>query len=140
MEFSGESRRCRLRGHIVAARGAREKPNHKRKTETTELILKNTETGDRQQIFVSISRLPNNRVSEIFINTSKTGSYLQTSFEAWAIIASLALQYGMPVSKLAQSISTMKTGTYIIEEGPHRLRHKSCTSVWSAVALVLTSG
>ncbi len=129
-----------MRGHIVAARGAREKPNHKRRTETTELLLKDQDTGRRQQIFVSISRLSDGRVSELFINTSKTGSYLQTSFEAWTIIASLALQYGMPVSKLAQSISTMKTGTYIIEEGPYRLQFKTCTSIWSAVALVLTHG
>lgn len=127
-------------GHLIATRGAREKPNQTRRNETTELVLKDTETGHLQRLYVCLGYTGDERIAEMFITVSKTGSYLKTAFEAWAILASLAIQYGMPVSKLAQSISTMKTGDYLIVEGPAWLKWKKCTSVWSAIGMVLDHG
>lgn len=129
-----------MKGHIIAARCTREKLPSRRSKSLTELLLKDQENGHTQRVYIDIGYYSDKRIAEVFVTVANVGSYLKTVFESWAILASLAIQFGMPPAKLAQSMSGIKTGTYKIVEGPSRLLFKTVTSIWGAIALVIEHG
>lgn len=126
--------------HLIAPRGAREKLPKRRAREGYELTLRDSDSGALQSIVVEIGRQPDGRIAEVFVTVQKAGSYVRTVFEAWAMLASLAIQHGMPVSKLAQSMEGIQTGRYAIVDGPRGLEGCAVTSIFGAVSLVLQSG
>lgn len=76
-------------------------PNRKRMTDTRVgrryVATIEVEGGDID-VYVLINRYEDTgAIGEIFVNVSKQGSVLQGTLDGWAIMASMALQYGVPV-------------------------------------------
>ena len=66
--------------------------------------LPNRRASDRQKvtvgdtsIYLDVGRYEDGRVAEIFLNVSKLGTIERSMMEAFAILLSTALQYGMPL-------------------------------------------
>ena len=78
-------------------RGERAKPPWRRPADRTEVVV----GGCR--VFVDISRGPDGKPLELFIDLPlhKDGAPLRTALNVVARLASLALQYGAPVEKVA---------------------------------------
>ena len=51
---------------------------------------------------VGVGTFPDGRPSELFVSGSKTGSELDALLNDASILASLALQYGMPLDRLCE--------------------------------------
>jgi hypothetical protein len=58
----------------------------------------------------TIGRYPDGSPAEIFLNTAKTGSELDRCTRDGAILASLSLQCGVPVSTLSRALSRTSRG------------------------------
>jgi hypothetical protein len=59
---------------------------------------------DGKSYHCSASHYPDGRISEIFINVGKAGSELQLHAETCAILASIALQFGVPVQTIIHAV------------------------------------
>ena len=57
-----------------------------------------------QRYHCTASRLANGCIGEIFLTTSKAGSTAQQHAESAAILASLALQYGVPTETIVKAV------------------------------------
>jgi hypothetical protein len=53
----------------------------------------------------TIARFPDGRVAEIFLETGKIGSAVQAHAQDAAVLASIALQYGVPVETIRDAIA-----------------------------------
>ena len=124
--------------HLQAARGAREKLPKRRRTTRTKLKVQET-TGQfaLRTLYVDVGHQPDGRPAELFAVVAGVGSELRGLYDAWAMMVSLALQHGMPVSKAISSISTLKSTPMEIVDGPTALMGKAVGSLFEAVALVL---
>ena len=58
----------------------------------------------------SVGRFPDGRVAEIFINNGKAGSSSETNARDAAIVLSIALQHGVAVEDIRQSLSRDSQG------------------------------
>lgn len=72
-----------------------------RKAETVEFLI------DGIKIFLTIGLYDDGSPGEIFIIVAKEGSTLGGLFNAISILASMALQYGVPIDKLVAKMSYM---------------------------------
>jgi hypothetical protein len=52
----------------------------------------------------TISRFPDGRLAEIFINNAKAGSHSDAAAKDAAVVASIALQYGVPVDVIRRAL------------------------------------
>jgi hypothetical protein len=52
----------------------------------------------------TISRFPDGRLAEIFINNAKAGSHSDATAKDAAVVASIALQYGVPVDVIRRAL------------------------------------
>ena len=59
----------------------------------------------------TISRFPDGRLAEIFINNAKAGSHSDAAAKDAAVVASIALQYGVPVSVIRRTLLRDPRGT-----------------------------
>lgn len=59
---------------------------------------------DSRNYHASFSRYDDGRLAEIFLDVGKAGSAVQQHAEATAILASLALQSGVPVQTLVHAV------------------------------------
>lgn len=57
-----------------------------------------------------VGRYPDGSPAEIFINAAKTGSELERSARDGAVLASLALQHGIPLETLRRALSRTESG------------------------------
>lgn len=105
-------------------RGERVKPDAIRVSETYDIKVMGV-----GRAHVTVSRYPHGDPCEIFINVSKVGSDLRTSFEAWAMMASKALQYGVPMDAVARTIRGIRS-----DHGGKIQGGGEATSLWDAIA------
>lgn len=61
-----------------------------------------------QPIVITCGERPDGTLGEIFINMHKEGSAFQTLMNCFAILVSLCLQYGVPLSLLVNRFSGVK--------------------------------
>jgi hypothetical protein len=75
--------------------------------------LNQTQEFSRDGINIKMTTgfMPDGSVGEIFLNADRADSMLDVLMSDAAIIASLALQYGVPVQQLAHAIKRDKFGT-----------------------------
>lgn len=67
-------------------------------------------THGRRAVFVSVSRYPDGRPSEIFIDTAKAGTELKGIMHALAMSTSLALQHGCPMQEIVDALNNFNPG------------------------------
>lgn len=109
-------------------RGARVRPEPIRACSTYDVCVMG---GHRAH--VSISRYADGGgACEIFVNVGGVGSDLRTSYEAWAMTASKALQHGTPLSAIASSIRGVKD-----DHGGKIKGGGEASSLWDAIAQAL---
>jgi len=65
---------------------------------------------DGTRVKMTVGYKPNGDVGEIFLNADRSNSMLDVLMSDAAIIASLALQWGVPLRQLAHSIKRDKFG------------------------------
>jgi hypothetical protein len=83
---------------IISSDGRKRLPN-RREAETFEL-----EAGG-QLYRATVGRFPDDgRLAEIFINSSRAGSQADTNARDASVIASIALQYGVPLDVLRHAL------------------------------------
>jgi len=80
------------------ARGVREKPPTRRRSDTYSLSLRGGKL-----VHVTLSYYGDGRLSDLFVNAATPGSMLRTSFEEWARAVSKQLQYGAPVDEVLKT-------------------------------------
>jgi ribonucleoside-diphosphate reductase alpha chain len=110
-------------------RGARVRPEQTRTGFTWTLEIRGPQR--RTKAHVTINRYPNGLPCEIFVSVAKVGSDLRTSFEAWAMTASSALQHGVPAAAVAKSIRHIK------DDSAGEVDGESVSSLWDAIAQLL---
>jgi len=62
------------------------------------------------KISVTIGHYPDGTIGEVFVHGAKTGSDLDASVRDGAILASLALQHGVPLNTMASAITREADG------------------------------
>ena len=123
---------------ILFARGVRERLPKRRKHGPQEILIQRNEGGELK-VYVAFGHWDDNRHGEIWLNVAKTGSELNTIYGVWAMTASKALQYGMPLEELAGTLRHVKdahAGTMFLDEldeDPGR----PCSSLWDAIGQFL---
>ena len=114
-------------------RGERERPTCRRRSCTYDVRVQ-----DAGRVHVTLGRYPDGRLCEVFINASKCGSDVRTAFEAWAMLASKALQHGVPADAVARSIRRVSTGhSKGAIVSPEHLEGCRASSLWDAIAQLL---
>jgi hypothetical protein len=58
-----------------------------------------------------IGRFPNGSIAEIFLNVAKTGQAIETYGRDAAIVASIALQHGVPPETMRRALTRNANGT-----------------------------
>src|SRR5262249_38796094 len=58
-----------------------------------------------------IGRFPDGRLAEVFLNGAKCGTDADTAAKAAAIVASLALQHGVPCDVIQRAVTRNRDGT-----------------------------
>jgi hypothetical protein len=90
---------------IVESAAARKRLPNRRLAETFEL-----EVGG-QHYTACIGRFANGTIAEIFLNDGKCGSDSDTAARDSAVVASIALQYGVPVDVLRHALMRNRDGS-----------------------------
>lgn len=93
-----------------------------------------SEEGDLD-VYILVNHYEDTREpAEIFVNVSKQGSSLQGMLDGWAIMASMALQYGVPLQNIIDKFAGQAFPPY----GPTSFPGiQSCTSLLDLVVRVL---
>jgi hypothetical protein len=60
--------------------------------------------ADGQRYCATVGRFPDGRLAEIFLTNSKSGSQADTNARDASVVASIALQYGVPVDVLRKAL------------------------------------
>jgi hypothetical protein len=82
----------------------RERLANRRANETAEF-----EIGGHRYV-ATLGRFPDGRPAEIFLNTKRTGSELERTTRDAAVLASLGLQFGIPLEVLRKALSRKPNG------------------------------
>jgi hypothetical protein len=62
--------------------------------------------GGKRAVFqVTLGRYPDGRIGEVFISGGKSGTESEANLRDGAILASLALQHGVPIATMAAAIT-----------------------------------
>jgi hypothetical protein len=77
---------------------SRERPANRREAETFDL------EADGQRYCATIGRFDDGRIAEIFLTNSKSGSQADTNSRDASVVASIAMQYGVPVDVLRKAL------------------------------------
>lgn len=64
-----------------------------------------SEEGSTSKIYVTVGLFPDGRPGEIFVRADKAGSLLAGLLDGFAIVTSLALQYGVPMGQIAGKLA-----------------------------------
>lgn len=58
--------------------------------------------------YLTVGFYPDGRVGEIWLRVDKVGSTVRGFCDAWALMVSTALQYGVPLAKVVEKFKGMK--------------------------------
>lgn len=112
---------------------ARKKMPETRSGTRYRIVLESAE-GDID-VYILINKFDDSgEPGEIFVNVSKQGSALQGMLDGWAIMASLALQYGVPLAKI---IEKFKGQSFPPSGKTSHLEIKECSSLLDLIARIL---
>jgi ribonucleoside-diphosphate reductase alpha chain len=109
----------------------RERLPNRRKSETIKAKIR----GDN--LYLGLSRFPDGRIAEIFLKSHKQGVAMHEMMRSFAILVSLALQYGTPVDVIVEGLAGTDfepKGT--VEDNPDVT---SCSSLLDYLTQVLTA-
>lgn len=102
-------------------------PN-RRRCETIKSTIQGT------NVYITFSRFPDGRIAEVFVDVQRAGTALRGLMSGAAIIFSIALQYGVPLQTLVDSIKGISfppDGQVVYGEV------ETCTSILDYVASAL---
>ena len=71
----------------------------------THHIKLEVETGGDIDLYVHMNKNADGEVAEIFANIGLQGSTLQGMLDGWCILASIALQYGVPMQTIVDKFT-----------------------------------
>ncbi len=96
-------------------------------------------TMGRLKLHLSCSLYEDGRLGEVAISHGKAGAVVRTMLTMWARTASIALQYGTPVSNLVSTLSGIQdaTGGTLRQPDVPSVDQKQCSSVWDAISMIL---
>lgn len=78
------------------------------------------------------------KLCEIWVEAGVPGSDLQASYQAWAMMASKAIQFGMHPYDIAKSCRRIKTHTSkLITEDCLAIHGREVLSTWDAIGLLI---
>jgi len=121
------------------ARGERERLPKRRPNGRQEVIL-HPKQGDSLRFYFEIGRYEDDRPGEVWLDVAKVGSALKAVYGVWAMTASKALQYGMPLKELGNTLRHVKedpfSGFFFLTDDPEE-EGKQCSSIWDAIAQVI---
>ena len=100
------------------------------------LVLKATK-GWEVKAHVTLGRYADGTVCEVFCNVAKAGSDQRTSYDVWAITASVALQSGLPPDRLAHTLRGVRDDNAGKVLSPPCLEGNDTSSLWDALAQLL---
>jgi ribonucleoside-diphosphate reductase alpha chain len=75
-----------------------------RRAITRTFTLRYSQTGDKEQFYLTVGLYPDGSPGELFI-TSKSGSTMKGLLDTWAITMSISLQHGVPLKLLCDKLS-----------------------------------
>lgn len=90
-------------------RGQQESLPNRRKSTTYKFHL-----GPSPSIYLHTGEYPDGRLGEIFVEAAKQGTFTRGMLDAFALVCSKALQFGMPLEELCDSF----IGTHFEPAGP----------------------
>lgn len=97
-------------------------------------IVLESQEGDID-VYILINKFDDTgEAGEIFVNVSKQGSSLQGMLDGWAIMASLALQYGTPLEKIIEKFKGQSFPPAGTTTSPDV---KECSSLLDLIARIL---
>jgi len=99
----------------------------RRATQTHEVKIRRSD--GTMTVFVGVSRYPDGRPAELWLDTMKEGHELRTAHHAWARMVSVALQFGVPFDCIKPPPATPAGERGVVEiDG----RIETVTSVYEA--------
>lgn len=114
--------------------------NAKRSSTNYRLDLITSRSG-RITLYLICSTFQDGSLAEVFISHAKAGTLLRTMMTVWHETASMALQNGVPASKIIETlkgVSDETAGTLQMTDIPS-LDKRKCSSIWDAIAALLES-
>lgn len=105
----------------------RRRPPRHRESKTTMVHI-----GDAHlKLYLTVGLYEDGTPCEVFLKTSKTGSTIQGALDMTAIMISHALQFGMPISKVASALIEMRFDPMGMTDDPDV---PTCSSIGDYVA------
>lgn len=86
---------------------------------------------ERLQLYIRPGTFADGRLGEVFLNVEHQGSFTSGMIDAFSIVLSLALQYGVPLEKVLDKLENTRFGKISVV-GPSRIRRP--TSVIDYIA------
>lgn len=89
-------------------------------------------TLTKLKVYVTVSLYADGRLGEIFIRADKVGSFMAGALDTVAMLFSIALQHGVPMTTITEKLRYSKFGPSGFMPWDDDI--KSCTSPFDAVA------
>lgn len=112
----------------------------KRRKSTTYSMTLKPKDQDALKFHVTLGFYDDGRLGEVFVGVSKVGSFLKATLELWGMMASKALQHGMPASELVRTCSMVSAVPGVIDcEDLPAIHGLEAKSPWDAIAKLLSA-
>lgn len=115
----------------------RQRLPNRRLSHTYSLTIDSPESPRPVKIHVILGRYPDGALGEVSIYISQVGSIMRASIEAWAQLASLALQHGVKPAALARSLKGIIGTGGTLRADIESMDGIKVTSPWDAVAILI---
>lgn len=106
-------------------RGFREELPNRRRTQSFKAHI-----GTAPSIYLHVDEYPDGRAGAIFITMSKTGTFTNGIMDAFSSAVSIALQYGTPLSDLADRFTGMIFEPYGLTVEDEKMTHSTSIVDW----------
>lgn len=102
-------------------------------TRKFKIIYTDEMTDEIKQLrfYVTANMYPDGRIAEVFIRGDKIGGLLGGALDTWAIMFSMAMQYGIPMSTITEKLRHQRFGP-AGRTGDQEFR--SCSSMFDLIA------
>lgn len=104
----------------LALRGQQERLPNRRRSETYKFKV-----GGSPSTFLHTGDFPDGRLGEIFLTQARIGSFSRGMLDAFALVCSKALQFGMPLDELCDSFINSRFEPSGVVEGDTELTEAS---------------